>query len=99
MTRDSRALVLVTPGPEEARGEGHLGPPELGALQGDRSGGGLHGVRAVPVAGAGLGLAGSGPPLVAVAAEELGDLGLQGRLQEQPGPEAGPLLQVLAEVS
>ena len=37
--------------------------------------------------------------LVAVAAQELAHLGLQRRLQQQPGTEAGNLLQDVAEVA
>ena len=38
------------------------------------------------------------PGTVAVAAQELGNLGLQGGLDDQPHAEAGDLLQDLAEI-
>ena len=94
-----QGVGLGDPGAEQAGGEGHVRPAELGTLQGDWPGGRLHGDGGEAVAGAGPGRLGQSAALVAVASEELGDLGLERRLQQQPGSEAGHLLQGLAEGS
>ena len=84
---------------EQARGELLGRAPQLRALEGHRAGGRLHRQVAVAVARPGPGVLGEPAPLVAVAAEELGDLGLEGALQQQAGAEAGHLLQGVAELA
>ena len=59
-------------------------------------GGGLDRGRAVPVAAAGPDALAMG---VALPAQELGDLGLDGGLHQQAHPEAGHLLEDLAELT
>jgi hypothetical protein len=77
---------LGYPGPEQGRGELLRRAAQLRPLQRNRPRGGLDGHRAVPVAHAVAGrLAGRGP-LIAVPAQERGDLGLQRRLQQSWAP-------------
>ena len=95
MTSDSRALVRSCPHPEQTRGEGLVGAAQFGPLQGDRAGGGLQGHRAVTIARA---LTTPLATRIAFAAQELGDLGVKGTLQQQTQPEVGHLLKDVAEV-
>ena len=83
------------PHPEQARGEGLVGAAEFRPLQDDRAGGGLQGHRAVAVARA---LTAPLAARIALAAQELGDLGVKGALQEQAQPETGHLLEDVTEV-
>jgi hypothetical protein len=80
---------------QQPRDERLGGAARLGAFQHHRPGGGLHGQL-------GMAVAVPGPlPLatgVAVAAQELGQLGLHGGLHDQPHAQPGDLLQDLAEV-
>src|SRR6266542_3738668 len=99
ITNDSRALVLVTPAPSSREAKASSVPRSLGrsrvvgpAVVFTVSG-------AKPLRDPAPSLTGQSAALVAVAAEELGDLGLQGRLQQQPGAQAGHFLQGLTEVS
>ena len=66
--------------------------------QGHRPGGRLDGHLPVPVPRAGPGILAGRGPLVAVAAEELGDLGLQRGLHQQLRAEPGDLLQDLRQM-
>src|SRR5581483_2853346 len=84
---------------EQAAGEDLGRAPELRALQRDRPGGRLDCQVPVAVAGSGPGVLRRGPALVAVAAQELGDLGLEGTLEKQASAEAGHVLQGLAELA
>ena len=96
MTRDSRALVLVTPTPSSREAKSLVGIAQLGALQLDGAQGGLDGHRRpVPVAISGLGGLAS---LAPIAAQPLGDLGVQGGLHQQANAQAGNLLEDDAEL-
>src|SRR6266516_5046031 len=68
---------------EQAGGERLAGDAQLGPGQLDRPGSGLDGHFPVPAAGPGPSILAGRCPLIAVSAEELGDLGLQRRLQQQ----------------
>src|SRR6266540_2563525 len=81
---------------EQPRGERGIGAAQLRAFEFDRSGGGLHGHVAVAVA---LPCAGAVAARVALTAEELGDLGLQRGLQDQPCAEARDVLEHLAQAA
>ena len=84
------------PHPQQPGGEGLVRAPQLRALDGDGPGCGLDRGRAVAVAAARAGTLAVG---VALPAEELGELGLQGGLEEQAHADTGHLLQDLAEVA
>ena len=81
---------------EQPGGELLVGPPELRSVERDRAGGGLDRRRAVAVAAASVGSLTSD---VAVPAQELGDLGLEGRLHQQADAQLGYLFEDLAEVA
>ncbi len=83
--------------PEQPGRERLAGAAQLRPGQGDRPGGGLDGDLPVPVAGAGPGILAGCSPLVAVAAEELGYLGFEGGLHQQPRAEPGDVFQDLRE--
>jgi hypothetical protein len=72
---------------------------QLGPLERDRARGGLDGQRLVTVAVArpGRRRAGVAGALVAVSAEELGDLGLQRGLEHEPDAGLGHVLEDLTE--
>ena len=70
-------------------------PRSFGPGQGHRPGGRLDAHFPVPVTGPGSGVLAGRGPLVAIAAGELGDLGLQGGLHQQLRAEPGDLLQDL----
>jgi hypothetical protein len=82
---------------EQAGGERRGGAAQLRPGQPDRPGGGLDGHLPVPVTRTRPGILGARGPGVPVAAEELGDLGLQGGLHQQLGAEPGHLLQDLRQ--
>jgi hypothetical protein len=89
---DDQALQRVGaahPDAEQPGRERLVGASQLGPIDGDRPGGGLHRGRTVPVAAAG---ADSFAVAVALTAQKLGDLGLDGGLHQQAHPEAGHLL-------
>jgi hypothetical protein len=96
MTSDSNACVLGHVLAEQPRGEPLVGAAQLRSGQVDGARGGLDGHVAVAVAVTGAGAVAAG---VAVAAEELGDLGLQRGLQDQPGAEARDVLEDLGQVA
>src|SRR6266545_3422120 len=81
---------------EQPPRERAVGAAQLGPLEGHLSGGGLDRHGGVAVAGAGM-LALT--PLVAVAAQELGDLRLQGRLHDQPHRQPGHLLEMVQQAA
>ena len=80
---------------EQAGRERLGGAAQLRPGQGHRPGGRLDVHFPVPVAGPGPGVLAGRRPLVAIAAGELGDLGLQGGLHQQLRAEPGDLLQDL----
>jgi len=82
---------------EQAGGECLAGTAQLRPRQGHGPGGGLDAHLPVPVARSGPGVLAGGGPLVAVAAQELGDLGFQRRLHQQLRAEPGDLLQDLRQ--
>jgi hypothetical protein len=96
ITRDSMALVRVTPLPRSRELLG--GAPQLRASQRDGPGRGLDRERAGAVARPLDRLLAGPSALVAVPAEELGHLRLQGGLEQHAAREAGDLLEHLAEV-
>jgi hypothetical protein len=73
--------------------------PQFGPGHGHRPGGGLDRHVAVAVATTDPGVLDTGGPLVAGPAEEHLDLGLQRRLDDQPGTEAGDVLDHLRQVT
>jgi hypothetical protein len=78
-------------------GERLGGAAQLRPRQRHRPGGGLHRHLPVPVPGSTPGIGAASGPLVAVAAQELGDLGFQRGLHQQLRAEAGDLLQDLRQ--
>ena len=80
------------PGGERLRRAAQLRPG-----QGDGPGSALDGDVPVSVTGTGAGIVAGRRPLVAVAAEELGDLRFQRCLQQQLRAKAGDVLQDLRE--
>jgi hypothetical protein len=72
------------------------GAAHLEAVKGDRAGSGLDRYRLVAVAVAGPSALTTG---VALAAKELGDLSLQRRLEQQPGPQPSDILQHLTQIT
>jgi hypothetical protein len=95
---DDQALQCVGathPDAEQPGGERLVGASQLGPVDGDRPGGGLDGGRAVPVAAAGPD---ASAVAVALPAQELGDLGLDGSLHQQTHPKAGHFLQHFAQL-
>ena len=96
---DHQALQGVGPAhpdSEQPRHEGLVGAPQLGPFDGHRPRGGLDRGRTVPVAAAGTRSLAMG---VALPAQELGDLGLDGGLHQQAHPEPGHLFEHLAELT
>nr|WP_236740637.1 hypothetical protein [Mycobacteroides abscessus] len=67
---------------EQARGECDHRAAQLGPLQGDWAGGGLDRRWPIAIARPGLRIRRGGAPLVAIAAQELGYLGLQRGLHQ-----------------
>ena len=81
---------------QQPRREGLVGASQLRTVNGDRTGRGLDRRRAVPVTTADPGSLAMG---IALPAQELGDLRLDGGLHQQAHTEAGHLLQDLAKVT
>ena len=83
---------------EQPRRERLGGAAQLRPGQSHRSGGRLDGHLPVPVAGPRPGVRARRGPLVAVAAEELGDLGFQSGLHQQLRAEPGDIFQDLRQL-
>ncbi len=97
---DHQRLKRVRPGHMRAEQPGRerlAGAPQLRPGQPGRAGGGLDGHLPVPVTAAGPGTGAGRGPLVAVPAQELGDLGLQRGLHQQLRAEPGHFLQDLRQ--
>src|ERR1035441_10242068 len=95
ITRLSSAFVLVTCAPNSREANAAVVPRSSGRA--DRTGGGLHRHLPEPVAAPGPDIPAGGGPLVAVTAQELGDLGLQRGLHQQLRAEPGHVLQNLRQ--
>jgi hypothetical protein len=83
--------------PEQPRRERLSGAAQLGPRQVHRTGGRLDGHLPVPVPRARPGIGAGRGPLVAVAAEELGDLSFQRGLHQQLRAEPGDIFQDLRQ--
>ena len=97
---DHQRFQRVRPGHVGAEQPGRerlAGAAQLRPRQGDRPGGGLDRHLPVAVAGPGPGIRAGRGPLVAVPAEELGDLGFQRGLHQHLDAEPGHLLQDLRQ--
>jgi hypothetical protein len=97
--RDHQALQRVRlgdPAAQQPRTERLEGVADLGALQRDLASGGLDAGGLIAVA---MTLPATVAAGVAVTAQELGELGLQRRLQRQPDTEPSDLLQHLADLA
>ena len=99
ITSDSSAFVLVTCAPNSRDANASVVPRSFGRDRVHRPGGRLDGHLPVPVTGAGAGIVAGRGPLVAVAAEELGDLRLQRGLHQQLRAKPGDVLQDLRQSS
>jgi hypothetical protein len=84
---------------EQARGERGGRAAQLGPLQGDWAGGGLDCRWPIAIARPGLRIRRGGAPLVAIAAQELGYLGLQCGLHQQLRTQPGHLLKDLGQLT
>jgi hypothetical protein len=95
MTRGLEGICPAHTHAEEAGGELLVGAPQLRALKGDRPGRGLDRRRAVAVARS---VAISIPAGIALAAQELGDLGFESGLHQKAHPEASDVFEDVAEI-